>query len=393
MKAFSLKNIVISTLIVGLLLEFSSRLFLNSLYEKSNGLEISWGETKLPHPFFGYQKASKISMIRKAYNIEQRNKFVVGFFGGSVASQLYSQELKRSFSIAEAVYPFAGKESLDVVDFSIGGGKQPRQLNMAAVYSDKIDIALSVEGNNELIYFNNGLFPHYFPALDISAAFFSQYSGEEFSGATVFVYSLNQWLRTSLYNNDSWLQSVRLAKLVFLKQTRDWLYSNVHDKLSVEKGATVYGDGIFNIGENFRFWMKMSCLQQNIFSEENKINMVFVQPFPYLYKEMSPEEKAMGLNPGEKKYKKARALLSSLEFHELRKSGLNIYSLLKVFENKPETYYTDNCCHLTRPGRALILKEMAKSLKEILSSDTSIKRCDWRQLSKIIESQLRKSGF
>lgn len=138
---------------------------------------------KLPHPYVGYVEAGQQFRTplwsKDPYSFTKpvdRSKIRVGILGGSVAHQLYRHWATSPEILARLQKILAARLSrqgeVELVELCSGGWYHPQTLIAALLYGRGLDLAISLEGANELVR-GTGTFPVEFPKTRIADIFFS----------------------------------------------------------------------------------------------------------------------------------------------------------------------------------------------------------------------------
>ena len=111
-------------------------------------------------------------------------------------------------------------------------------------------------------------------------------------------------------------------------------------------------------------------------------NFFYAQPVPYLYKALSESEKLLLLYGNKTKNKTIGSFLKNVDFEKINDLGLNIESLLKIFSKNSSNLYTDECCHLNKIGKNLLVKEIANRLGQTIKNQPRL--CDYLGVEKYL---------
>ena len=369
------------------------------------------------HPFFGYvlkpgiftQEESGIKVnnygLLSKYDYpfikSNRNQFVIGIFGGSVAGDLavnsvFNQAMENEGFVKylKQVPKLKNKEII-ILSFASGGYKQPQQLLMLSYFisiGQEFDLVINIDGFNEvaLSHQNNqqGIelslpsIQHILPLTHLANGDLSVMV------AIVKISKLKNNLSTSINKLEScklalchgW-RSLQVKGLLNRYQTElikydeqiarnsrkikiDGSNSLVHlnkmsealeDKVAFEK-----------VTEN---WYESSLTMSQILAEREILYLHFIQPNQYYPTERvySPEEKifiiedhsyAVGVRKG------YPVLLSKI--NPLQEAKVNIFNTVKIFDGEKEIVYRDACCHYNMIGQRILEKYIADSIKTIM---------------------------
>jgi len=90
-------------------------------------------------------------------------EMVVGIFGGSVSESLCSRQRKRLADGLRETAASRGYDSVRVLCFAIVGHREPQALFAFERYADTVDLAVFVEGFNEVVFWHEPGYPADFP--------------------------------------------------------------------------------------------------------------------------------------------------------------------------------------------------------------------------------------
>lgn len=378
---------LVNIFVLLLLMEASARLFLVNHYEEKLAAitsdDIEWGARhlplnqedrmaggflgKVPHPLFGFS-SFQASFENPGLFYEESNSYKFAIFGGSVA-QFTAKANQRSGEINNFLQKHlsASKENVEVISFAMEGYRQPQSFSIAATYGHVIDFAVNIEGVNELANFVEGL-PPYFPMGFVTNLYFR--SLEELS----IVPELHKrairesQLRAILKNNDFFLQSVRLYflyerlnNLIQMRPTSEYMADNIQYPFHPPQD---WGNSSYD--RRFANWLRFSCLQQNVMKGFGVRNLFVVQPIPQSFKTLSEEEASIVSKSREQEMELSE-YYSQLNFTDIKKAGLNIIDLRKVFEDQSQTLYIDSCCHFNSSGEKFFIEAIIQELQKEVS--------------------------
>lgn len=339
---------------------------------------------KVPHPYFGYLNKSNNFEEVKNYK-KQRHLLKVGIFGGSVAADLFNLNLesKKIQKVLSQIFKIS-ENNIRIINFSSGGYRQPQQHNISAIYGDYIDLAINIEGSNEMTYFYEKKFPHYFPHYPTSKLFFTSVESLALIPNLIQLVKSRGDLAEKLLTQSYTLKITELIDLLHyahagrsidrtIKQLR--IKDHIFFKGSNHKPYKAY--------KQLKFWLKMSCLQQNSMAARNINNFFYVQPIPYLFKSLSPEEKKV-VSDIDNIQKKTGKLLAELDFQKISETGLNIESMMKIFSNNSKDIYIDSCCHMNKNGYNDLLTNILSHLKKVAKNPP--RSCNYRELMVYLEN-------
>lgn len=328
------------------------------------------------HPYLGFRDPSRMFDLETVQsNNKPADEFWVGIFGGSVATNLagdsavqaiLEKELKKLSQI--------GNRRIRILQLAHGGFKQPQQLITYSLYGEKIDLAISLEGVNEISDFMLG---HHFP-IDFPVTafryFYQDHPGQVYLKASqllVEVVHRGYWA----YLNTRPLQWSPLATLMTF--TLASVGNPLHLELQTQFQRTYrrrflsqrpFGsDEVFN--QLFDVWERNLQTFLALARARQTPVFIFLQPNQYIEKSkpFSDWELANILSPNFRIF--GMYYTKFLEHASvLGKQGLPVYDLSQVFKLTNETVYTDVCCHLNSVGNRIVAEAM---VGQILNSDIS----------------------
>lgn len=382
------QNILILTVTFALSLlvgEFLINKFLpHLLTEKKKYISETEGFRQLPVPkdiYSGYFKAFPIwgfvgnnkfdnnygiqSSINYPYVSKSDKKVIVGVFGASVA-EAEVENLKKAVLSAPAVTSLI-KQGFDVkvLNFAIGGSRQPQQFNMALHFIDDLDVFVTIDGYNEVVFDPGAHYPVDFP-MSTNAYYF-------FDAERVSAYEKLIRLRQIQHavidplNSDSFFYGSTIYFLlarnaeIFLTKTylaaRAEFFSLDNTKIidppsPPEKRSK----------ELIQLWSKYARLQELSLKSFGKESVHVVQPNPsFVGSKIFTEEEQSYLRQNsdyENALRHERYQNLIVAAAELNRQGIRIFDLTQIFKNVSSTVYIDSCCHLNQAGRDLLAQQM-----------------------------------
>jgi hypothetical protein len=356
-----------------------------------------WNNQKFQlHPYFGYtlepwsgEGVNNAGLISdKTYPYESdRETLAVGVFGGSVAGNIFFHidKVRRS-QLEELLLPRIrekGYESVEFLNFTLGGYKQPIDLFNFIYYLDTVDMAIFIGGFNEIHQFGTNVANHEFPA-DFPKWKYWRVLGEgNFSPDelrlvaqltrnrdrqnAVTAFASAPVLKHSMFVHMVW----RAATAVMMKTVTE-LRAELDEEAANERVYPQIADSedleqIFSAFlEKLRGYMRSA----DAVGRAGEVPTLFaLQPNQYLpsSKPLSDEEKREFLTSENlsrfvpELYPRVRELYSDLE-----SEGIFTLDLTEVFSETQETTYADECCHLNALGRRIVTDEIFDA---ILSRD------------------------
>lgn len=345
-----------------------------------------------PHPNFTYVSQSPLSnnmgfVSKFNYPYERKeNDFVIGLFGGSVADMMsWKSDFFKATDLIKKHIPALKNKNVVLLNFATGCAKQPMQYHRFSRFAEDIDMAINIDGFNE-VEFN-------FIGADITAP----------------------CMMADLYEHHSYEPSVNLVMKIFMAQSKflknKMFSSSLYEKsaaftLSTKLIVKLRNHVQYNlVGENYAFistgksklypfdfktdtrdlyflgakaWAKYTRLQLAVAKELNKPILFVLQP-NILFKGTKPisaEEQLLdetmleggGTRWSEKSenvtrgYKELQTQLGIMK----KNSPHNFVDLTGIFSQKTQTIYSDPCCHYNEEGNTLLWTEVAKAASRIV---------------------------
>ena len=346
-------------------------------------------QPKISHPYFGYvyNRALNSKVNRDGFfddldfsNLD-KNIFYVGVFGGSFAKdfaiyQNYKMKTGRSHLLTrlKSSLPdlFGGWKDMKIINLSASSYRQPQQFIIAAFYADRINMAITIDGYNEIDRKMNKEFPVEYP--DYSNIFYSL----EFKSLKRFLrlYELIErriTITKKIQNNDllsrshfiGWLwlvysqhvsaRIVKIHRAYRSKKDKSFAYHSKEEyDLSLQEQADIFSN----------IWKKFSVLQYKIMKDYSVDHFHFIQPNQHI-----PNSKTLSPIEREKFFDKSnadriRAGYSSLiaKTNHLQRYGYQVFPLLDIYKTTKETVYKDSCCHINWKGQEILETEIFKTL-------------------------------
>lgn len=368
------------------------------------------------HPYFGYVMKQgafprpDVNLKVNNYGFYSRydypfikknsNQYIIGMFGGSVANDFaindyiyneFTRRLKKS--------PFFANKEIILLNFGVGGYKQPQQLlilNYLLAINQQFDLVINLDGFNEIALANinntNKLdlampsFQHIQPLtglannnlsfkvlqsmLDIrqTKKKLSQTIKDLDSCSFALCYTARSLQARHLINQyqeklkDYEKQQKANANQLFDKNNVINLYQS-QSKVSDEQQQQAYDQMI-------SLWYQSSLTMSQVLKARKIPYFHFIQPNQYYPSKrvFTEEEKKLYIvtyspysNAIKSGYPK---LLSKVE--DLRKEQVNIFSAVNVLDGAKETVYRDNCCHYNNIGQNLLGDYISEAIIKVV---------------------------
>jgi len=363
------------------------------------------------HPFFGFiQKPGPdfrpgfkvnnygfISPYDYPLKKTNKNQFIIGVFGGSVASNYGIFEVQNKIlpRYLKQVPGLQDKEFV-ILSFATGGYKQPQQLlilNYFLALGQELDLVVNIDGFNEVALSNLNnknkvdlampSIQHILPLTNLANNSLSLKAMKASVRIQETKTQINEGLESlqgcSFAACDA-LTSVYVQNLV--NNYRKDVIAFEQERTQPEKdgGSVIYINTNKSVlGDSAAFeemalnWEKSSIFMQKVLSASNVPYFHVLQPNQYYQTKrvFGEAEKQIAFN-NDTPYAKAveigyPALLSKLP--NLEKNKINIFNGVKVFDKTKDAVYVDSCCHYNQAGEVVFSNYVGSSILEALRKD------------------------
>jgi hypothetical protein len=371
------------------------------------------------HPFFGYvQKPGDIPHLKKfdirynkygfisAYDYpfikQNENQFIVGVFGGSVASRYSVHEIKNKIleqSLKQL--PELKNKEVIILSFATGGYKQPQQLlilNYMLALGQTFDLVINIDGFNEVALSNLNnqsqlawMMPsgtHVFGLASLSTNSLSTETldnllkikkikpqltaaitqRERCDLATCYtLYSIySQLLRKNYQQAISVFEAEQKEQIpsLFSEQSPFYFYP---------QNTTLSQDELYEaVAKN---WEETSFLMSQILARRQIPYFHFIQPNQYYstQRQFSNAEQKIAWSDTSPYAEAVKTgypyLLKRVE--SLRSRGVNIFNSIAVLDPIDDIVYIDNCCHYNDVGETAFSRYIANNIVNQLKSSSN----------------------
>ncbi|NJR21061.1 MAG: hypothetical protein HC786_02200 [Richelia sp. CSU_2_1] len=365
------------------------------------------------HPYFGFiQKPSSdfrpgfkvnnygfISPHDYPFKKTKPNQFIIGVFGGSVASGYAIFEVQNQV-LAKYLKQLPGLQDKEfvILSFATGGYKQPQQLlilNYFLALGQEFDMVVNIDGFNEVALANlnnqNKIdlampsVQHILPLTNLANNSLSLQAMK----TTIAIQENKAKINRGLED----LQNCKLAACnavtsVYLQK----LVNNYRKDVlwfEKERGKTTETDGgsavFINtnpavLKDDIAFdrmawnWAKSSIFMNKVLSSSNVPYFHVIQPNQYYptKRVFSEAEKKIAFNP-ETPYDKSVKLGYPALFEKLpnlKKNNVNVLNGVNIFDKTKDIVYVDSCCHYNKAGEAIFSDYIGQSILEKLRKES-----------------------
>ncbi|MEG4585057.1 hypothetical protein QUA54_07375 [Microcoleus sp. MOSTC5] len=364
------------------------------------------------HPFFGFiQKPSAdfrpgfkvnnygfISPYDYPLKKTNKNQFIIGVFGGSVASNYGIFEVQNKIlpRYIKQIPAFKDREFV-ILSFATGGYKQPQQLlilNYFLALGQELDMVVNIDGFNEvaLSNLNNKTqidlampsIQHILPLTNLANNSLSTKAMKATIAIKENKARINQGLESlqhcSLAACDA-LTSVYVQNLVnnykrdvikFEKARTKQQKDDSGSVIYINTNKSVLQDSVA-FQEMALNWAKSSIFMHKVLSASNVPYFHVLQPNQYYQTKrvFGEAEKQIALNKDTPYARAVQIGYPALfkKFPNLEKNNINIVNAVNVFDKTKEAVYVDSCCHYNQAGEVVFSNYVGRSILEALRKD------------------------
>ena len=364
------------------------------------------------HPFFGYvlkqgafpneklklkvNKEGFYSLYEYPFIKTNKNQFIVGIFGGSVANNFAVDEyVNQRLSKKLQSYPEFADREIVVLNFGNGGYKQPQQLlilNYFLALGQELDLVINIDGFNEvaLSNLNNKAqldigMPSVQHIQPLTSLANNNLSPEAMS-SIVQISETKKQLKAGIDK----LQTCQLALCHAVTSLQVKQLVNNYQQAVVKydaqvkqsnsdtaKSGIVYipkADSVLQDAAAFdkmaSLWYESSIAMNQILSSKKIKYFHFIQPNQYYptKRVFTAKEKEIAISKDspyiEGVTKGYPVLLSKVD--DLQKAGVNVFSAVNILDNTKETVYKDACCHYNSVGEEVLANYVSSSIIKVI---------------------------
>lgn len=364
------------------------------------------------HPFFGFiqqpgpdfrpgfkvNNYGFISPYDYPLKKTKKNQFIIGVFGGSVASNYAVFEVQNKI-LPQYLKQLPGLKDKEfvILSFATGGYKQPQQLlilNYFFALGQELDMVVNIDGFNEvaLSNLNNkskvdlGMpsIQHILPLTSLANNSLSTKAMK----ATIRIKENKARINQSLESLQHCylaacdaLTSVYIQNLVNNYKTDVIKFEEERTKQQKKDGGSVIyintnksvlQDSLAfeEMAEN---WAKSSIFMHKVLSVSNVPYFHILQPNQYYQTKrvFGEAEKQIAFNKETPYAKSVQIGYPALfkKFPNLEKNNINILNAVNVFDKTKEAVYVDSCCHYNQAGEVVFSNYVGSSILESWRKD------------------------
>lgn len=344
------------------------------------------------HPYFGYVVDPRAPNINpygffKAPPLTTRtpDRLVIGFFGGSVADQVFSLGGAALIETLAAAPLFAGRK-VELISTALGGYKQPQQLLVLAgllALGAQFDVVVALDGFNEVDgaadNVQDGVYPYYphnwhlhaRQALDPAAqALMGQVQTAREARAAL----RRRFAQPRLTHSALWLwvwdvlDRRQAAQLNRTMHALDAALAGAQRAPQVTGPPLAFADQEAMYTDFVEVWARASLAMHNLCQGQGIEFLQFLQPNQYLAgsKTLNEEERRIAWNPDVADAGRVAHGYPLLVRRgtELAEQGVDFHDLTMLFAAESDTMYSDSCCHYTQRGAELVARAIAQAIIE-----------------------------
>jgi hypothetical protein len=345
------------------------------------------------HPYFGFVVNPTMPGINKygffrAEPITTRSpdRVVIGFFGGSVADQIYSRGGAALIEALSRHAPFRGKR-IELLSTALGGYKQPQQLLVLAALlaqGAQFDIVVNLDGFNEVDAATdnvqdgiNPFYPHHWHlharrGLDTAAmAYMGRIELIRAERAELRRRFARWPVRHSAFLLALWdaldrrREAALRGEMIGLKEA---LAGRSTDP-QVTGPPLAFADEEAMYADFVEVWARSSLEMANLCRGQGIEYLHVLQPNQYFLgsKTLTDEERAVAWDPAVADTKRvARAYPLLVERGRLLdEQGVDFLDLSMLFKDEARSVYSDQCCHFNQLGADAVARAIAAAIVEL----------------------------
>ncbi|MEG4273487.1 MULTISPECIES: hypothetical protein [unclassified Microcoleus] len=328
----------------------------------------------------------------------KKNQFIIGVFGGSVASNYAVFEVQNKI-LPQYLKQLPGLKDKEfvILSFATGGYKQPQQLlilNYFLALGQELDLVVNIDGFNEVALSNLNnknqvdlAMPSIQHILPLTSLANNSLSTKAMK-ATIRIQEnkarisqgLERLQNCSLAACDA-LTSVYVQNLVnnyktdvikFEKERTKQKKDDSGSVIYINTNKSVLQDSVA-FQEMALNWAKSSIFMNKVLSASNVPYFHVLQPNQYYETKrvFGEAEKQIAFNK-DTPYAKAVQIGYPALFKKipnLEKNNINLVNAVNVFDKTKDAVYVDSCCHYNQAGEVVFSNYVGRSILESLRKD------------------------
>ncbi|MEG4515516.1 MULTISPECIES: hypothetical protein [unclassified Microcoleus] len=361
------------------------------------------------HPFFGFiqqpgpdfrpgfknNNYGFLSPYDYPFKKTKPNQFIIGVFGGSVASNYGIFEVQNKIlpQYLKQIPGLKDKEFV-ILSFATGGYKQPQQLlilNYFLALGQELDLVVNIDGFNEVALSNLNnknqvdlAMPSIQHILPLSSLANNSLSTQAMK-ATIRIQEnkarINQGLErlqncsfaacdalTSVYIQNL-VNNYKTDVIKFEKERTQQKKDDSGSVIYINTNKSVLQDSLAfeAMAQN---WVKSSIFMHKVLSASNVPYFHVLQPNQYYQTKrvFGEAEKQIAFNKDTPYAKAVEIGYPALfkKFPNLEKNNITLVNAVNVFDKIKEAVYVDSCCHYNKAGEVVFSNYVGRSILESL---------------------------
>ncbi|MFY9610385.1 MAG: hypothetical protein WAU45_17455 [Blastocatellia bacterium] len=321
----------------------------------------------------------------------KKNQFIIGVFGGSVATIFSFCERENHFlaNALKRIPAFQNKEII-VLNFAAGGYKQPQQLlvlNYFLSIGQELDMVINIDGVNETEYWNNRFgvdvsMPIVHVALPLVDLANKDLSSEELT-LSLEILQIKGKLRDAPARLDNRMLATSYALSWIQIRYLQSQYRKKAEAFALVKRNGQGKDSLIHLNriekplddseayeQMTNVWANSSLAMKELLSARNVLYFHFIQPNQYYPtgRQFSEEEKKIAIeqgNPLQESIANAYPKLLS-RLVSLQALGVHAFSAVDAFDDVKDAVYADNTCHYNKLGNEALGNYIARRIIGVL---------------------------
>jgi hypothetical protein len=327
------------------------------------------------HPFFGHtlspQRGSNNLGFDNNFDFPyKRNKdeFIIGVFGASVAQGL-ARSLSSRFN-QEKVEVCNSKRSVKFINFALGAYRQPQQFNVFHVFGDQVDFAINIDGNNEAIHRGSPGYPTIYPSFYNDLFLLTRQKIKDLQSIYKMQSAQRKIIEISqtykFLNKSELYYRTNMALLQLLQKSVESSRRSLGNMVGPNPMLPVEIEGLQSVKD----WSKYISLQNVVAKQIQTPILFYLQPTQYLEgsKKMNDAEKMIAFHPDESELNRRRKQWSMMvsELPQLKKNGVHVIDITKIFQDITEPLFVDDCCHFLNKGYEIVTDKVVSDIMAAL---------------------------
>jgi hypothetical protein len=316
------------------------------------------------------------------YPVAERDAYVVGIFGGSVANFFYAtmrHDLERGLS------RIVGRRVV-VLNFALGAAKQPQQLQILTFFGavgQRLDLVLNIDGLNEVTVPPRNAQSDVAVPLPLYGVLGLVLWPRRFAGSiSDYFAEAERTAATAAFLQASVRWNARVLHARAVEVVAVAVFSTAERRLADKLAATVAGNRsqseselthlpgysrLFGtddpVEQGILVWMNATRTMANVARGMGAEYVEFLQPSQYVTrKNFGDEERAIAFDQfNEELARGYPRLLQRVE--DIQREGVKVYPLTGIFDDTREPVFVDGCCHFNMLGNRLMAEAILARLR------------------------------